>query len=374
MTSSPHGRRSPQGLTFRQKLGRFDYRFSPYLYIAPFFILFALIGIFPIVYTFNVSLYDWHLLTGQDDFVGLDNYASVLADPFFWNAFRNTISIFLLSAVPQLIIATVIAALLDQTLRARTFWRMSILLPYIVAPVAVAVIFLQVFNQYHGPIAGLLEAFGLDPIRWAFDVFPSHVAIASMVNWRWTGYNALILLAAMQSIPRDVYESAAIDGAGRIRRFWSITVPMIRPTMIFVVITSTVGGLQIFTEPKLFDSRTYGGSDRQFQTIVLYLFEMAFPRRDFGRASATAWILFLIIVLAGLLNFAITRAIRTADMKPTGGRRAGSVPPGASGDGAGSLGDGAVGVGAAGAVGSSAVGATSVGAASATTRTSGDPS
>jgi cellobiose transport system permease protein len=319
--------------TFKQKMARLDYKASPYLYIAPFFILFALIGVFPIVYTLNVSLYEWHLLKGQGEFVGLANYQAVLEDPFFWNAFRNTISIFLLSAIPQLVIATGLAALLDQALRGRTFWRMSILLPYIVAPVAVSVIFLQIFNQYHGPVAGLLEAFGLDPIRWAFDVFPSHIAIASMVNWRWTGYNALILLAAMQAIPRDVYESAALDGANKIRRFWSITIPMIRPTMIFVVITATIGGLQIFTEPKLFDGRTYGGGDRQFQTIVLYLYELAFPRRDFGRASATAWILFVIIILAGLINYAIARAIRTNEvravriapvplpMNPTGGRK-----------------------------------------------------
>ena len=317
MTTTLGAQRAPSTLTFKQKLSRLDYKASPYLYIAPFFILFALIGVFPIVYTLNVSLYDWHLLKGQGDFVGFDNYASVLSDPFFWNAFGNTISIFLLSAIPQLVFATVIAAVLDQTIRARTFWRMSILLPYIVAPVAVAVIFLQIFNQYHGPVAGLLELFGLDPIRWSFDVFPSHVAIASMVNWRWTGYNALILLAAMQAIPRDVYESAALDGANKARRFWSITIPMIRPTLIFVVITSTIGGLQIFTEPKLFDGRTNGGGNRQFQTIVLYLYELAFPRRDFGRAAATAWILFVIIILAGLINFAISRAIRTNDVRPT---------------------------------------------------------
>jgi cellobiose transport system permease protein len=317
MTSTTAARRSPSPLTFSQRMSRLDYKVSPYLYIAPFFVLFALIGVFPIVYTLNVSLYDWHLLKGQGDFVGISNYTAVLTDPFFWNAFGNTISIFLLSAIPQLVIATVIAAVLDQALKGKTFWRMSILLPYIVAPVAVAVIFLQIFNQYHGPVAGLLALFGLDPIRWAFDVFPSHVAIASMVNWRWTGYNALILLAAMQAIPRDVYESAALDGANKVRRFWSITLPMIRPTLIFVVITSTIGGLQIFTEPKLFDGRTNGGSDRQFQTIVLYLYELAFPRRDFGRASATAWILFVIIILAGLLNFAISRVIRTADTKPS---------------------------------------------------------
>ena len=316
-------RRGRSDLTLRQKLANFDYKASPYVYISPFFILFALLGIFPIVYTVNVSLYDWDLLKGQGDFVGIDNYVTTLTDPFFWNAFGNTLSIFLLSAIPQLVMATVIAAVLDQAIRASTFWRMSILLPYIAAPVAVAVIFTQIFNQFGGPITGVLEALGFEPIRWGFDTLPSHIAIATMVNWRWTGYNALILLAAMQAIPRDVYESAALDGAGRIRRFVSITIPMIRPTMIFVVITATVGGLQIFTEPKLFDGHTNGGANRQFQTIVLYLYEMAFPRRDFGRAAATAWILFVIIILIGLINYAISRTIASQDVKrgmraPTG--------------------------------------------------------
>jgi cellobiose transport system permease protein len=305
------------GLTFRQRLSNFDYKASPYVYISPFFILFGLLGLFPIIYTVNVSLYEWDLLKGQGDFIGLQNYVITLTDPLFWNATFNTFSIFLLSAVPQLIFATIIAALLDQAIRASTFWRMSILLPYIAAPVAVAVIFTQIFNQFGGPITGVLEIFGLEPIRWGYDVFPSHIAIASMVNWRWTGYNALILLAAMQAIPRDVYESAALDGAGRIRRFWSITIPMIRPTMIFVIITSTIGGLQIFTEPKLFDGQSNGGSNRQFQTIVLYLYEMAFPRRDFGRAAATAWILFLIIVLIGVINYLISRTIASQDVRRT---------------------------------------------------------
>lgn len=304
-------------LTFRQKLSNFDYKASPYVYISPFFILFGLLGLFPIIYTVNVSLYEWNLLKGQGEFIGLQNYVTTLTDPLFWNAFFNTISIFLLSAVPQLVFATIIAALLDQAIRASTFWRMSILLPYIAAPVAVAVIFTQIFNQFGGPITGFLELFGLEPIRWGYDVFPSHIAIASMVNWRWTGYNALILLAAMQAIPRDVYESAALDGAGRIRRFWSITIPMIRPTMIFVIITSTIGGLQIFTEPKLFDGMSNGGSNRQFQTIVLYLYEMAFPRRDFGRAAATAWVLFLIIVLIGVINYLISRTIASQDVRRT---------------------------------------------------------
>jgi cellobiose transport system permease protein len=299
--------------TFRQRLNVFDVKASPYLYIAPFFILFALVGLFPLIYTFVVSLFDWHLLKGQGDFVGLQNFTEVLQDRFFWNSLFNTVSIFLLSAIPQLAVALFLAAMLDQNLRARTFWRMSVLLPYIVTPVAVAMIFTNMFGEQYGLINNVSGNFGLDPVMWKSETLPSHIAIATMVNWRWTGYNALILLAAMQAVPRDLYESAALDGAGAVRRFFSITLPSIRPTMVFVVITSTIGGLQIFTEPRLFDPATAGGSQRQFQTTVLYLWEMAFQRQNFGKASTIAWLLFLIIVLFGVINYLISRRIATAD-------------------------------------------------------------
>ena len=310
--------------TFKQRLNVFDVKASPYLYIAPFFILFALVGLFPLVYTFVVSLFDWHLLKGQGDFVGLQNFTEVLQDRFFWNSLFNTVSIFLLSAIPQLAVALFLAAVLDQNLRAKTFWRMSILLPYIVTPVAVAMIFTNMFGEQYGLINNVLGNFGLDPVMWKSETLPSHIAIATMVNWRWTGYNALILLAAMQAVPRDLYESAALDGAGAVRRFFSITLPSIRPTMVFVVITSTIGGLQIFTEPRLFDPATAGGSQRQFQTTVLYLWEMAFQRQNFGKASTIAWLLFLIIVLFGLINYLISRRIATADAAkpPRAARRA----------------------------------------------------
>ena len=306
-------------LTRRQRLSRFDTKASPYAYVAPFFLLFGLVGLFPLGYTFVVSLNDWNLLTGPGEWVGLKNFQTELADPFFWNALFNTLSIFLLSSIPQLVVAVAIAAVLDQNLRAKTFWRLSVLLPYVVTPVAVALIFSNIFGEKYGLANNLLEGLGLDPVLWKSEVLPSHLAIATMVNWRWTGYNALILLAAMQAVPRDVHESAAIDGAGSFRRFFSITIPSIRPTLIFVIITMTVGGLQIFTEAKLFDatSSTPGGANRQYQTLVLYLWDMAFNRQSFGRASAIAWLLFLIVVLFGLLNFAISRRIATAE-----GRRA----------------------------------------------------
>lgn len=306
-----------RALTFGQKLSRFDVKASPYLYIAPFFILFGLVGLFPLVYTFVVSLNKWNLLTGPGEWVGLGNYVAELNDPFFWNSLFNTVSIFLLSAIPQLIGAVLIAAILDQNIRAKTFWRMSVLIPYVVTPVAVTLIFSSAFDEKYGLINNLLQSVHLSPINWKTETFPSHVAIASMVNWRWTGYNALILLAAMQAVPRDLHESAALDGAGAFRRFFSITLPSIRPTMIFVIITATIGGLQIFTEPKLFNpsSAVPGGPQRQYQTTVLYLWDMAFNRQNFGKASAIAWLLFLIIVAFGVLNFLISRRIASTESR-----------------------------------------------------------
>lgn len=296
-------------IAFGHTLNRWDVKVSPYLYISPFFILFAVTGLFPLVYTAYVSVHEWNLIGGEGDFVGFENFAFVLGQSKFWIALRNTFSIFLFSSVPQVIFALIIAAGLDRNLRAKTFWRMGVLLPYIVAPVAVTLIFSNMFGDQYGLINNLLRQIGLDPVGWHSQVIPSHIAIATMVNFRWTGYNALIFLAAMQAVPRDYYEAAALDGAGLVRQFFSITIPSLRPTVIFVVVTSTIGGLQIFDEPKLFDQFGQGGADSQWMTITIYLYNLGWGQLDFGRAAAVAWLLFLIIVIIGLINLFITRQI-----------------------------------------------------------------
>jgi cellobiose transport system permease protein len=266
---------------------------------------------FPLAYTAYVSVHDWSLLGGKGDFVGLDNFREVLANPYFSKQLVNTISIFLISSVPQVLIALVVAALLDNQLRARTAWRLSVLLPFVVSPVAVAIIFGSLYGDRYGLVNEVLGMVGIDPVAWHTNRWASHVAIATMVNWRWTGYNALIFLAAMMAVPRELYESASIDGAGKIRQLVSITVPMIRPTMIFVIVTSTIGGLQIFAEPRLFDETTArnGGSDRQFGTITMLIYDFGWQLRDLGRASATAWLLFLVICAFAVLNVLLMRRV-----------------------------------------------------------------
>ena len=305
--------RVPRRIAFSQKAGKWDVKLSPYLYISPFFILFAITGLFPLVYTGYVSLFDWHLLYGKGEFIGLENFQKVLEMPSFLKALRNTFSIFLLSSVPQVIAALILAALLSANIRAKTFWRMGVLIPYVVAPVAVGLIFGRMFADESGMINTLLTSLGIDAVRWHSEVLPSHFAIATMVNFRWTGYNTLIFLAAMQAIPRELYEAAILDGAGRFRQFFSITIPQLRATLIFVIITATIGGLQIFDEPRMFDSTGRGGSDQQWMTVTMFLYELGWgPQKSFGRAAAVAWILFIIIVIFGVINFLITNRISSS--------------------------------------------------------------
>jgi cellobiose transport system permease protein len=287
----------------------------PYLLIAPFFLLFAVFGLYPLVRTLWVSLHDWSLL-GSHSWVGLDNYVQLATDERFWNSVRNTLGIFVLSTVPQLTLALVLAHVLNRKLRGRTFFRLGVLIPNVTSVAAVGIIFTLIFARDFGIANWLLELVGIDGIDWKSSRLASWTAISVMVDWRWTGYNALILLAALQAVPKDVYEAAALDGAGPWRQFWSITVPLIRPTLIFVVIVSTIGGVQLFTEPLLFNAGAgalAGGTQRQFQTVAMYLVEEAFPGQDFGYAAAIAWVLFLLIAVVSVVNVWLITRIRSAE-------------------------------------------------------------
>ncbi len=317
--------RAPRRVGWGQRLSRWDLKISPYLYVSPFFILFAVFGAFPLLFNIVVAVHDWHRRAGMGEFVGLDNFAWVLKQPLFWRSLENTLSIFLWGGIPQLVLALLIAAILDQNLRVRTFWRMSVLVPFVVMPVATAMIFGQVFGQFGLLVPNLQQLGLLDHVASPFfqDRLLSHMAIGSMIVFRWTGYNALILLAAMQAVPRELYEAATVDGASRMRQFFSVTVPNIRPTMIFVILTMTIGGLQVFDEARMFDGGGTGGgkggADNQWTTVVLYLYELGFGdwQDRLGQAAAVGWILALIIGLFSVGNFLLTRSISSSSAKPT---------------------------------------------------------
>ncbi|WNV87363.1 sugar ABC transporter permease [Umezawaea sp. Da 62-37] len=287
-------------------------RLSPYAYIAPFFVLFAVFGLFPLAFTFYVALFDWNPI-GDRVFIGADNFTRMFADPRFWNAARNTVSIWFLSTVPQLLLALVLAHVLNHArLRFALFFRMSVLIPYVTSVAATAIVFAQLFDRDYGMLNWVLGLVGVAPVDFVQSAVGSHVLIATMVVWRWFGYTTLLYLASLQAVPLAVYEAAAIDGAGPWQRFRHITVPSLRPVIIFTVVTSTIGGLQIFTEPLLIATGAplTCGAVRQCQTLTLFLYEQGFGEFEFGYGSAVGVALFVVVVVIAAINYLLSTRIR----------------------------------------------------------------
>ncbi|MFC4609513.1 carbohydrate ABC transporter permease [Streptomyces maoxianensis] len=296
----------------RSRRYRLDVKWSPYAFVAPFFVFFLAFGLFPLLYTGWASLHRVELTAPTDmEWVGLRNFSRLLEDEFFWNALKNTVTIGLISTVPQLLIALGIAHLLNYRLRGSMFFRVVALTPYATSVAAATLVFVLLFGRDYGMINWVLGLAGIDNIDWQNGEWTSQLAVSTIVIWRWTGYNALIYLAAMQAIPHDLYESAALDGASRLQQFIHVTVPSLRPTILFTCVVSTIGATQLFGEPLLFNggAGATGGADHQFQTLGLYLYEQGWVNLHLGRASAIAWAMFLILLVIGAVNWLLARRL-----------------------------------------------------------------
>ncbi|MBU9713899.1 sugar ABC transporter permease [Bacillus tamaricis] len=280
---------------------------SGYLYVSPFFILFAIFGLFPILFSFYLGFQRWNGL-GEMEFVGFRNFQLILSDPLFWKSLSNTMIMWILGTLPQLIIGIILAYALNSALiKFKSVFRVSIFMPYVTSTVAVAIVFGIMFNsQEFGLFNVILGLFGFDPVNWGTSEWGVKVAISTMVFWRWVGYNTIIYLAGLQAIPNELYEAAVIDGATLRQKIMFITIPLLRPIIIFTVFTSTIGALQLFTEPLIFIGRSYR---EEGITVVLYLYREAFSNMAFGPASATAIILFLIIIVIASINVFIANRI-----------------------------------------------------------------
>jgi cellobiose transport system permease protein len=308
--STRRAQSAPAGTTsVRQSITE---RIAPYAYIAPFFLIFAVFGLVPLLFTFYVALFDWNPI-GEHVFIGLDNFTRLFADTRFWDAAWNTISIWLLSTVPQLLLALGLAHLLNHArLRLAVFFRMSMLVPYITSVAATTIVFSQMFDRDYGLLNWLLGFAGVEPIDFKQSVLGSHVLIAVMVTWRWFGYTTLLYLASLQAIPRAIYEAAAVDGAGGWKQFRHISIPSLRPVIVFTIVTSTIGGLQIFTEPLLVSrlSPLTCGPVRQCQTLTLFLYEQGFGQFQFGYGAAIGVALFVLVVGLATVNYVLSTRIR----------------------------------------------------------------
>ncbi|MGV9565293.1 carbohydrate ABC transporter permease [Streptomyces sp. NPDC003480] len=312
-----HGRGTPPASTGsrRSRLYRWDMKASPYAFIAPFFVVFGAFSLVPLLYTAWYSLHDVQLSAlDHQTWAGLGNYRNLFSSEFFWNALENTFSIGVISTVPQLLAALWLAHLLNYRLRGSTVWRVVMLTPYATSVAAATLVFTLLYSWDGGMVNWLLHFAGVGPVNWRESDWGSQVAVSSIVIWRWTGYNALIYLAAMQAIPSDLYESAALDGAGRWQQFRHVTVPMLRPTILFTVIVSTIGATQLFGEPLLFGgvSGSKGGSEHQYQTLGLYMYDQGWIIGNLGKASAIAWSMFLILLVVAVVNMLLSRRLRTS--------------------------------------------------------------
>lgn len=282
---------------------------SGYMYVAPFFIIFGIIGLYPAVFSIFLAFQDWNGL-GDMQFVGLSNFAVVLQDSLFWKSLYNTIIIGLMGTAPQLFVGLVLAVLLNMAaIRFTNFFRVTIFMPYITSMVAVALIFGVFFSNNETALANyMIGLAGIDPVSWKTSEWGAKFAIALMVFWRWVGYNTIIYLAGLQSIPKHLYEAATIDGANKIQQFFYITIPMLKPFILLTVFLATVGALQLFAEPTVFLGGNAFTRD-EAMTVVMYLYRDAFSLGSFGTASATAVILLIIIIGAAALNTWLTSGV-----------------------------------------------------------------
>jgi len=304
---------SPTRSAWRSRLTRLDIKLTPYLLISPFFILFITFGLFPLGFNAVVSFRTWRLDEPEKDgWAGLQNYKDMLSDTDMWHALYNTAGLFLIATVPQLTIALILAAILNRKLKMQTFWRMGVLLPYITPIAASTLVFQIVFAKDTGIVNSVLTQLHIHPVDFKAEVWSSWLAVITMIDWRWTGYWTVIFLASMQSISKDLYEAATVDGASPVRQFTAITIPLLRPAILFAVVISTIGGLQLFTEPLLFDdtpTNANGGSASQFQTIAMYVYKVAWKNLNEGSAAAMSVGLFVLIVVITALNAFITSRI-----------------------------------------------------------------
>ena len=296
------------------------WHWAPYVFLAPFFGLFLVFGLFPLLFSLVLAFHDWNPAAGLQamQFVGIENFRFALGDEWLWKSLWNTLWLAVVSGAPQHLVAIPLAYFIHIGFRR---WRNAVVgayfLPYITSTVAISLMFSTLFSSQFGvinvvltglsqiPLVGAL--FPSQPVDWMGQAGNVKPAIAMVVFWRYVGFNTVLYLAAMQTIPKDLYEAAEMDGASRWQQFWHITLPLLKPMMVFGVMLSVIGGLQLFEEPFILTNGK-GGTNQAAMTTAMYMFRNAFEFNEFGTASAMAWLLFIAIgVMTWLTNKAFKR-------------------------------------------------------------------
>jgi len=271
----------------------------PYLFVLPNLVLFAVFVLGPVIFSFGMSFTNWDGL-GRPTFTGLRNYARLLEDDLFRTAVRNTFLYSIGTVLPMLAISLGLALMLDSRLRGRAFYRVMVYLPVVISWVAGALIWRLMFLHPDGIINSALQSFGLEPQLWTSDPILAMPAIMWMSLWKGLGFYTVIYLAGLQTIPSTIYEAGMIDGADRKQLFWSITLPLLRPTTLFALVIGIIASFEVFIPVYLM---TNGGPGYSSMVMVMAIYRAAFQQYQMGYASAMAVILFLVIFVISVLQF-----------------------------------------------------------------------
>lgn len=279
-----------------------------YLLISPFFIIFAIFHGYPLVWSAWLSFQRWQGI-GEPRWFGWGNYERLLTNDKTWGALGNSL-IFLAFLLPVIVIATLVLATIlnSPRIRGRNAFRAMFFLPYITSLVIVAIIFQLLLQDNFGWINGILRAIGLVEVSWLTQPWPARVAVMLMVFWSVTGYNILIMLGGLQGIPSELYDAASVDGATTLQKFFFVTVPLMRGVIAFVAITSTIGLLNLFTQPwLLFDSTSGQGPQQSVATLNTIQYATAFNSQRYGEAAALGFIIAILVISASLVQLRFSR-------------------------------------------------------------------
>ena len=282
---------------------------AAWFFVAPALVLIGVFFFIPVAASLLLSVTDFDIYAVASSentrLVGFDNYARLLRTPLFWASLRNTFY-FALVGGPLTIAVSLAAALLlnAKLVRWKTLFRTIYFTPFVTTLVAVAIVWRYLYHTRYGLLNYALGALGVGPVDWLGDPRWAMPAIIVMAVWKNFGYNMLIFIAGLQSVPDELYDAANVDGAGPVRQFFYVTLPMLRPTLLFVSVITMIGYFQLFAEPYVM---TQGGPLRSTTSVVLLMYEEGFRWWRMGYAAAIAFVLFVVILLATMVQFRLQR-------------------------------------------------------------------
>lgn len=280
-----------------------DQKKAPYVFLLPTIIVFLVFMVYPVVRSLILSFMEFK--NGGYVFMGFKNYKMLFHDTVFYQSLLNTV-IYLVIQVPIMIAGAILVAVALEhgKLQFKAFFRTAIFLPSVTALVAYALVFKVLFNADYGLINKVLQVVGIEKVPWFYEEWSARLTIIVSITWRWLGYNMIIIMAGIQAIPKELIESADIAGANFWQKLFRITIPIIKPIILFCAITSTIGTLQLFDEPYIL---TEGGPNNATVTAGQYLYNNGFQYLKFGYASAIGYVLVIIIASLSALEFKVSK-------------------------------------------------------------------